>query len=333
MLIGMRTQLAVSLFTAFGFALASAETYRSVLLDKIKIEGPKEEVAAALEQEVDTYQLRLMGARIDGESYLAMEDPEVGELRQGLMFIVFKGDAKLPISGAIDLVQDYSGDEVKTYRFTIPEGSAKEIKEEEFLKARQAWAEVRTIFQLPGRPWFNHQSNHEDGLDEVDEEVLEYEMMQTYDIFSGGRAIADNLALNRDLILALDKEEEKVRIDTIDGVKVKAIDWSKHLPKGEVAIDPLAFSIPEDQHALFAPSLHGLLDLMGRVDAETVPLAGMASSESSYRGLLKRYRQQLGLDLSDAAARLALLKFFEALGHGDPLSVQGRKKLRNILFS
>jgi len=34
-----------------------------------------------------------------------------------------------------------------------------------------------------------------------------------------------------------------------------------------------------------------------------------------------------------AAARKALLQFFEAMGHGDPLSVQGRKKLRNILFS
>jgi len=38
-------------------------------------------------------------------------------------------------------------------------------------------------------------------------------------------------------------------------------------------------------------------------------------------------------DWNEAAARTALLKFFEALGHSDPLSVQGRKKLRTILFS
>lgn len=36
---------------------------------------------------------------------------------------------------------------------------------------------------------------------------------------------------------------------------------------------------------------------------------------------------------SDAAARKLLLKFFEALGPADPLSVQGRKKLSLILFS
>lgn len=35
----------------------------------------------------------------------------------------------------------------------------------------------------------------------------------------------------------------------------------------------------------------------------------------------------------DAAARKLLLKFFEALGPADPLSVQGRKKLSSILFS
>lgn len=36
---------------------------------------------------------------------------------------------------------------------------------------------------------------------------------------------------------------------------------------------------------------------------------------------------------NEAAARHQLLKFFEALGHSDPLTVQGRKKLSTLLFS
>ncbi|MGB0720450.1 MAG: tetratricopeptide repeat protein [Bdellovibrionales bacterium] len=36
---------------------------------------------------------------------------------------------------------------------------------------------------------------------------------------------------------------------------------------------------------------------------------------------------------NDGAARKALLKIFEALGHADPLTVQGRKKLSSVLFS
>lgn len=36
---------------------------------------------------------------------------------------------------------------------------------------------------------------------------------------------------------------------------------------------------------------------------------------------------------NEGAARKALLKFFEALGHSDPLTIDGRKKLSAILFS
>lgn len=36
---------------------------------------------------------------------------------------------------------------------------------------------------------------------------------------------------------------------------------------------------------------------------------------------------------SEEAARKTLLKFFEALGHSDPLTIDGRKKLSSILFS
>ena len=37
--------------------------------------------------------------------------------------------------------------------------------------------------------------------------------------------------------------------------------------------------------------------------------------------------------LLEEAARQQLLKFFEALGFTDPLSVDGRKRLSSILFS
>ena len=36
---------------------------------------------------------------------------------------------------------------------------------------------------------------------------------------------------------------------------------------------------------------------------------------------------------NEAAARQQLLKFFEALGFSDPISVDGRKRLSTILFS
>lgn len=42
---------------------------------------------------------------------------------------------------------------------------------------------------------------------------------------------------------------------------------------------------------------------------------------------------ELDRNWNEDAARKVLLKFFEALGHGDPLTIEGRKKLSSILFS
>ena len=42
---------------------------------------------------------------------------------------------------------------------------------------------------------------------------------------------------------------------------------------------------------------------------------------------------KLDRNWNEAAARQQLLKFFEALGFTDPLSVDGRKRLSTILFS
>ncbi len=308
----MKARLLFSLLFVLGVALSSAETYRSVEVSKLKFEGPKEEVEAALGQDVSAYIFQLLDARLASEAYLTLDDPDAGELQQEQALVVFRGDAKLPLKGAIDLALDYTADEVKTFRFSIPDGSAKVITEDDFLKARRNWAERRSRDGVPGKPWFNHQSDHGEAASQPG--FRNVDVADTFDIFSGGRAIADNLALNRDLILAADKDGGMVRIDAIEGVTVKAIDWSDHLPKEPVIIDSLAMSIPEDQHALFAPSLHGLLKLMKRSEAELTPLVGMASSESSYRGLMTRYRQQLGLDLTDAAARLLPVKSVAVTG-------------------
>ncbi|MGB0750172.1 MAG: tetratricopeptide repeat protein, partial [Magnetospiraceae bacterium] len=45
--------------------------------------------------------------------------------------------------------------------------------------------------------------------------------------------------------------------------------------------------------------------------------------------------ESIRLDRSwnDEAARQQLVQFFEAMGHGDPITVAGRRKLSSILFS
>lgn len=317
----MMSRLLAPLILALAPASAMAETYRSVPVSKLEIDGDKKEIAAALAQQVDAGQLRLLDARLKTETYLTYDDPEVGELPQNLLRVVFKGESELPLEGALELAMDYSASEVKTFRFTLPKGSTKEIKEEDFELARRAWAQARAGLRMPGGAWFSHQANHGDGREMS--RIEPADMVRTFDIFSGGRAIADNLALNRDLILgAGEKDDHSIRIDTIEGVTVKAINWSEQLPKGEVVVDSLAHFIPEDQHAMFAPSLHGLLKLMKQLEGELTPVAGMISSDGSYRGLLQRYRRQLGMDLGDAAALLLPVRTVAVTG-GDPYFATG----------
>ena len=48
---------------------------------------------------------------------------------------------------------------------------------------------------------------------------------------------------------------------------------------------------------------------------------------------IQRLHQSNRAAWNEAAARQQLLKFFEALGFTDPISVDGRKRLSTILFS
>jgi putative thioredoxin len=64
-------------------------------------------------------------------------------------------------------------------------------------------------------------------------------------------------------------------------------------------------------------------------------LAQAQFSAGDKEGAIETLLEAIAVDRewNEQAARLQLLKFFEALGHSDPLTVQGRKKLSTLLFS
>lgn len=316
----MKRPACVLCLLLWGVAPASAETYRSVPLDALIFEGPKERLATELEQEISTNSFQRLDVRMEEQAYLhGIEDPG-GSIVQGDARLIFKGAAKLPLKGVVDLAADYGATELRSVGFTILEGTTVVAEEKEFLAARSEWARERARNRVAGTPWFRHLTGHRD---EAAEGAIEpAAVLSTLDIFSGGRAIADNLALNRDLILARGEGEEMVRLDTIEGVTVKPIDWSKRLPAGEVVVDPLAAFLPEDQHALFAPSLPTLLALLERLDQEAGPWFTTILGSQPHHGLLTRYRRQLGLDVTDVAARLLPVRTVAVTG-GDPYFATG----------
>ena len=75
----------------------------------------------------------------------------------------------------------------------------------------------------------------------------------TYDLFSGGRALSENLQLER-LLAPAGANATLVALSSLTGITVREMDWKALLQERKPAFDPLAAHIPFDQHALFFPS-------------------------------------------------------------------------------
>ncbi|MDA7882253.1 hypothetical protein N9A94_08095, partial [Akkermansiaceae bacterium] len=145
---------------------------------------------------------------------------------------------------------------------------------------------------------------------------------QTFSTLSGGRALAENLALDRELILGADKEDEEVPLASIKGVTVKPIPWKERLPEGDIVVDALAMRVPEDQYFMVVPSLQKLFGLMDRIEETGTPMLQSFSVGDQYRELPTRYRRQMGLDLPDVMAGFLPVKHVAVTG-GDPFFPTG----------
>ena len=111
--------------------------------------------------------------------------------------------------------------------------------------------------------------------------------------------------------------EDIAKDPALDEVR-SAVELAKKAPKADElqALEKAASDNPKDHQAK--------IDL-----AEALFAAGR--KEQAVDTLIESIR--IDQNWNDALARTTLLKLFEAMGHSDPLSIQGRKKLRAILFS
>jgi hypothetical protein len=146
------------------------------------------------------------------------------------------------------------------------------------------------------------------------------EMEDTYALFTGGRAVAENLQLDRMLPATPPDDEAGSRpVEGIAGISVPEYDWSQSVAGLSPALDPLAALIPADQHALFFPSFQALIDMADQADAQGTPVLQALSDPSGEAGTKARYQRQLGLPLSDIARLLGPAVIDSvALTGGDP---------------
>ena len=129
------------------------------------------------------------------------------------------------------------------------------------------------------------------------------ELTRAYDLFTGGRAISENLQLDRVMPQRI-ANETPVKVESIAGITIKEIDW-KPLDQGRRAgIDPLASKIPFDQHAVFFPSFQAALAVADETKQHDTPVLRLAEPRAEDAGVVARYERQLGLPMSTLARML-----------------------------
>ena len=160
---------------------------------------------------------------------------------------------------------------------------------------------------IAGAAWFRHQwqsAGAQLGPQPNDAEprqrnrpAREDDLESTFALFSGGRAVSENLQLDRALQIGAGAPGE-VDIDKLEGISVKEIDWRPLIKDLKPDLDPLAGVIPADQHAVFFPSFAALVAVADEINRQGTPLARFIDSRSEDERVKERYEAQLGLPLS-----------------------------------
>jgi hypothetical protein len=126
-------------------------------------------------------------------------------------------------------------------------------------------------------------------------------LRETFDLFTGGRAISENLQLDRNLTLLPESSGELVSVESLKGITVAAMDWQALLKKNspkEPALDPLAARVPHDQYAFFFPSYDDLIRAMDEFDEFGVEVLRYLEPQAEDARIGKWYRQQMCIEVT-----------------------------------
>lgn len=199
---------------------------------------------------------------------------------------------------------DFTGQDA--YRFTLPvDGKTQQPRSFYMLKA-DYYAGLRRR-EIPGAAWYRLQEQEaraQAGLEpnQAEEPNRRFNargLDDTFELFSGGRAISENLALDRELRTEGSTAElADVPVSDIRGVTIREFDWTKLNQGINPRLDPLASHVPHDQHALFFPTFNAVLQAVDTSDAYgTLAIYSMEPRAEDAR-TKDRYQRQLCLEAS-----------------------------------
>ncbi len=198
-------------------------------------------------------------------------------------------------------------------KFRIPASEAKPEVRRDFYRGKLAHYEHELGRDVPGAAWFRHQAREARlALNLSPEQADRFrprqrgrtnELAQTYDLFTGGRAMSENLQLDR-VLPRVAPNETPVKIDSIQGITIQEIDWQPLIKDVKPKLDPLSALVPADQHVVFFPTFQAAMAVSDETKLHDTPVLHLTEPRSENARIADRYQEQLGLPLSTLARLL-----------------------------
>jgi hypothetical protein len=303
-------------FLALSSARAADETFFDVPLDSLTIiEGklPVSKNASDVDWRRWTFAELLRPYVVldgPGEAYVAVFNGNIPAVVAGGVFpsaahIVIHTPGLRDITGRMYLQSgDLTG--MVELKFKAESKQANPAARPAFYRVMESHYESLLASGDPGAAWFRHKAREArkalGGKEDPNNPTFNARpanLDDTFSLFSGNQALAENLQLDKALPAgAAQKGEEAIDVDSLKGIGVAAIDWTKHIKDKKPALDPLAAAIPADQHAIFFHTFNAMLALADEADRDGTPLLQMAETRSEDAGTRYRYERQLGLSLT-----------------------------------
>ncbi len=199
-------------------------------------------------------------------------------------------------------------------KFRIAPAEATPAAKSAFFKAKKDHYRSLQDRNLPGGAWFRHQAQEAaKNLGETNSRpdtgffparpTRLSELEDTYDLFTGGRALSENLQLDR-VLPTTKTAEETVDLTNLTGITVKEMNWKELIQDAKPDPDPLAAYVPADQHVIFFPTFQAMTRVIDEADANGTPVLQWLEPRSEDADSRTRYQKQLCLGLSELSRAL-----------------------------
>ena len=305
---------AAAVALAWASAAWAEDTFYEIPLGSLKLTEGKLPPVGQIVPWSDQRRIEALGTRVvldgDGEAYFrqvgyegysASEPSATGSIMTAALLVRTGGRGQ--VTGTLFMPAE-KGPSMVRLRFVIPADQANPKSREDFYQTKQHYYERLTQQNTPGTAWFRYQARqaalaiHKQSKPQTrpgaDAWRSDPELVRTYDLFTGSRAVSENLQLDRALPQP-GPNEKLVQIASVPGITVAEFDWKPLIKDLRPKADVLAPLLPADQHAVFFPSFQAAVDVMDQISQQGTVLLGLADPRSEDTGLVERYERQLGV--------------------------------------